>query len=182
MAEQVDYDYQPETSGGKYLSLKNKGDKINIRIADKPISYFVHWVNNKPQRCDDPEDCKTCLEEKSNPKSFDPQQRRKQVFVWPVIDRKDGIAKIFKGGASIFLGLREYALNTKWGDPTKWDVEITRTEIRPKYYSVIPDPDSRTVELTKEELTGVNKLAPLINEVVAGEQEDVDEEKEDLPF
>lgn len=189
IAEYTDYTEQPENStGGKFLNLKAKGDKVNIRIAAKPITYFQHWVEGKPINCPDKATCTTCNElEALSPadaaKKENQDKKRKQVYVWPVIDRADGKAKIFKGGVQIFLGLRKYALSDKWGDPTTWDVVIEREELNPaNYYSVVPDPDSRTVKITKEEQVEIDKLGSLVDSTVMGKEVLDEADTENLPF
>ena len=178
MAEQVDYDYKPDAGGGKFLNLKAKGDKVTIRLVDKPIAYFVHWLDNKPVICEDAKTCQQCVilggfSPEEMKKKENAQLRRRQVFLWPVIDRADDEAKIFKGGINIFLAVGEFALDPKWGgeekDATLFDVTITRTETSlQNFYSVVPDPTSLGKEITKEEKEKVAKLAPLIDDVVSG--------------
>lgn len=190
MAEIVDYDYKPEVDGGKFLNLKKKGDSITIRIANKPISFFVHWKDKKPSICARKVDCKTCnFVYSSAEEAMD--NKRKQVFAWGVIDRADGVAKIFKGGISIFQSIGEFANNPKWGDVTLYDLEITRTEISPaNFYSVVPDPSSKGEELTKEEIAEVAKLDALLDFTTTQNRKDDenapkgDEEvdEKDLPF
>lgn len=186
MATQVDYDYQAESGGGKFLNLKAKGDKVTIRLAAKPITYFVHWLDNKPVICEDKTTCQTCTiisgftaEEMKKKENSD--LRRRQVFIWPVIDRADGQAKVFKAGVGIFIAVGEFARDPKWGgaekDATLFDVTITRTEASPQnYYSVVPDPTSLNKEISEEEKKAVEKLGTLIDSVVSGSEEVSEEE------
>ena len=177
-AQTVDYDYKPESGGGKFLNLKAKGDKITIRLADKPIAYFVHWLDGKPVICKDEKTCKQCVvlgsfTSEEMKKKENAQLRRRQTFLWPVIDRADGEAKIFKGGINIFLAIGEFALDPKWGgkekDATLFDITITRTEASlQNFYSVVPDPTSLGKLITDEEKKEVAKLQPLIEDAVEG--------------
>lgn len=188
-AEQIDYNYVPEVDGGKFLNLRAKGDKIDIRIASKPISYFVHWIDKKPKVCPDRKTCETCNKVyKSSQAEEAMAEKLKQVFCWFVINRADGKAYIYKGGVGIFRSIAEYGKNPKWGDPMLYDLEITRTEIKPQYYSVVPDPSTKGQELTAEELASTKELEPLMDfttttdpKPVVEEQEEVPKE-EDLPF
>lgn len=182
MSEYVDYDYDSGSVGGKFLNLKAKGDKVTIRLADKPIHYFVHWVDNKPIICDDPKTCNTCVvlegfTPEEMKKKENAQLKRRSTFIWPVIDRADGEAKIFKGGISIFLAIGEFAKDPKWGgeekDGTKFDITITRTETSlQNFYSVVPDPTSLGKEITPEEKKAVEGLTMLINSIVTAKIED----------
>ena len=154
--------------------MKQKGDKIVIRLAGKPISYFIHWIDKKPVICPKKADCELC--QKVWPASQIDEamrEKRKQQFAWPVIDRADGQAKIFKAGFAIFSGIGEYAKNPKWGDAMLYDLEITRTELSPaNFYSVVADPTSIGVKLTKEELEEVKKLEPLLDFTTTQDRKD----------
>lgn len=106
-----------------------------------------------------------------------------------MIDRTTGRAYIFKGGIAIFTGIAEFGKNSKWGDPTNYDLEITRTEASPaNFYSVVPDPDSKGVKLTDEEIAESSELDLLLDfttskNVKESNQEVVTEEElKDLPF
>ena len=176
MAEQVDYNYQPEVDGGKFLNLKSKGEKIVIRLADKPISSFRHWINGKPLICEDKKTCETCNKTYNvSDAEVALKEKRQQVFSWLVINRGDGEAYIFKGGIAIFRGISEYGKNPKWGDPINYDLEITRTEIKPQYYSIVPDPGSIGTKLTKDELDKVAKLEPLLDFTTTKDPKQVEE-------
>lgn len=185
MAEKVDYDYKPESGGGKFLNLKAKGDKITVRLADKPVVYFVHWMDDKPVICEDKATCQTCViiagfTPEEMKKKENSQLKRRQTFVWPVIDRADGVAKIFKGGTGIFLSIAVFANDPKWGgaekDATKFDVTITRTETSMQnFYSVVGDPTSLGKEITKEEKADVEKLSTLIDSLTVSEDVEPDE-------
>lgn len=208
MAQQVDYDYQPENGGGKFINLKSKGDKVTMRLVDKPISYFVHWVEDKkPLVCDEPKDCEVCkfldgLTSEELKLKANSQKRRRQTFIWSVIDRADGEAKLFKGGLNVFLAIGEFAKDPNWGgeekDATLFDVTITRTETSlANYYSVVPDPKSLSNNLTAEQKKAAAKLGPLIDAISTGEaaedisadvnpasekKADEEEDTSDLPF
>lgn len=150
MQDDYGYDYEPKV-GGKYLTLKQKGDSITIRIASKPLHKTIHWVSDqsgKPvqvdcekQQPDDP--CKYCafaIQKKSN------RMKAKELFGWIVLDRVDGNKpKVFKAGTQIYLEIRGLANTKAWGNPLGYDLEITRTEEKPKFYNVIPLPDKSVI-------------------------------------
>lgn len=188
MAEYIDYNYSPENDGGKFLNLKNKGDKIVIRIASKPVSYFVHWIDQKPIICPNKAECELC--QKSYPATDSDQaakEKRKQQFVWLVINREDKQAYIYKAGYSVFSQVAEYGLNPEWGDPTNYDVQITRTEIKPMFYAVMALPSSLSVKLTKQELADTAKLSELLDFTTTQNRKDSEKDEETvddakLPF
>lgn len=186
MAEIVDYDYNPETDGGKFLNLKSKGDKITIRLAGKPISYFVHWIDNKPVMCEDKETCEHCLKVWGVSQAEEAiKQKRKQSFAWAVIDRADGVAKIYKAGIAVYRGIKQYGANPKWGDPTLYDIEIERTEVKPQFYTVTPDPSTLGTSITKEEKAEIAKLDALLDFTTTKDRKEEKVEEvgdEDLPF
>jgi hypothetical protein len=176
MPEEVDYEYKPEGAGsGKFLNLKTKGDKVTIRLCSKPIAYFVHWIEGKPQNCEGVNSCPICkelasLSQEDAKKEENAKKRRRQTFIWPVIDRSDGQAKIYKSGVSVFLAIAELAVNPKWGGPdkdaTRFDLEITRTEASlQNFYSIVPDPTSLGKELTEEEKKAAEELRPVMDTV-----------------
>jgi hypothetical protein len=115
------YDYEPEVTGGIFLRMRKKGDKVKIRLASKPVQFRKMY-----------------------------QEKEKQAFAWIVIDREDGTPKVFEAGVSIYLQIRNFALNEDWGDPEKYDFTIERTEASTaNYYAVTPSP--KHSDITAEE-------------------------------
>lgn len=135
---------EKEVGGGKYLSLKEKGQKIVIRIASDPMYTNKHWLTGADGKnvavvCTG-EDCVYCGTKVA------PTDRVKKtpLFAWIVLDRNDNNKpKIFKGGLSIAKDLKDLSNDSEWGDPTKYDVSITRTEEPGKgYYKTVPTRNS----------------------------------------
>src|SRR4030042_3691331 len=143
-----DYDYQPKVGGNKYLTLKSKGDLVDIRIASSPIHKRIHWITNEktrhPQQADhEGQTCQTCDKAEANK---DNRMASKEIFGWVVLDRNDeSKPKIFKGGTSIYLAIKGLAESKAWGDPQGYDIEIKRTEEKPMYYSVTPLPEKSKI-------------------------------------
>ena len=122
VADYIGYDFQPETTSGLFLRLKKKGDKIKIRLVSTPVHFQKEW-----------------------------QGKKREQFAWLVIDRKENIVKVFTSGVSIFLIVKGYAESEDWGNPTKYDLTITRTEeSTANYYRVTPSP--KKTDITEEEL------------------------------
>lgn len=170
-----------QSAGSKFLNLVKKGDQIKVRLATKPQSYFIHWVDGKPEGCTDEATCMVCAEIKLDDSEEGARKRRKQMFVWGVIDREDGEAKVYKAGMAIFREIAKYAKDESWGgtekDATKFDITITRTELSPQqYYTVVADPKSITQEITEEEKKKVDAISTLIDSVLPGESPDAVDE------
>lgn len=167
-----------QQGNSKFLNLVKKDDKIKIRLVTKPQSYFIHWVDGSPTACTrpaagEPKDCDVCMElelvDKTDTEAA--RKRRKQMFVWGVIDRADNEAKVFKAGLQVFKDIAKYAKDESWGGPNKeatlFDITITRTERSPQdYYTVVPDPKSLTKEVTEEETNKVSAISTLIESVL----------------
>lgn len=133
MSNTTDYAYQPKRSVGPYLRLSEKGQSIRIRIASAPF-HFEETFN-------DPEKGETVNER----------------FAWVVIHKEVGedkkvvkTATTFKGGPMIYGAIRDLAMMDDWGDPKGYDLTITRTEEKGKYYTVVPSPNGKP--LSDEEL------------------------------
>ncbi len=113
------YSYEPE-SNSPYLKLSGKGESVKVRLASDPYHFVEEYDGEEQER-----------------------------FAWIVIDRKTGKIRTFKGGVMIYKAIKAYANNEEWGDPTKYDFTITRTEEKGSYYTIAPSPDKS--EITDEE-------------------------------
>ena len=118
------YDYEP-VDNSPYLKLKSKGDKVKIRLASRPIHFQ-----------------ETFEEEGEEPKVS-------EKFAWIVINKDTGDVKVYKAGVMIYKKIKDLALDSEWGDPTTYDITITRTEEKGNYYVLVPSPNKS--EITKEE-------------------------------
>lgn len=153
MPENYGYGFEPKI-GGKFLTLKAKGDRVEIRIASTPLHKTIHWTTDESGNATQVnclgEGCSFC---ENAAKSGNARLTAKEVFGWIVLDREDANKpKIFKSGTSIYLAIKGLADSKGWGDPQGYDIEVTRTEERPTYYKVVPLPD-------KSEITDAEKKA-----------------------
>lgn len=117
------YDFEPTTGNGIYLRLKNKGDRVKIRLVSKPIHYKKEF-----------------------------QGKEMDKFAWLVIDKTDVTnprVKGFEAGVMIYKSIKDFATNPEWGDPTQYDFTIERTEEAGNYYTVVPSPNK--MPLTEDE-------------------------------
>jgi hypothetical protein len=120
----ADFGYDaPASSSSVYLRLKAKGDKARIRIASRPFK-FTEQYEATPDR----------------------PTREAVAHAWVVIHKElvDGkpvaTVKAYKAGAMIYGLIYDLVKNPDWGNPTQYDIEITRTEQEGRYYTVQPLP------------------------------------------
>ena len=167
------YEFEPKMGAGKYLTLKAKGDLIDIRIASNPLHKTIHWTTNEetgsPQQVDhEGETCQYCdkaaaIEEPQAAK----RASAKEVFAWIVLDlNDDSKPKIFKGGTSIYLAIKGLSESKAWGDPQGYNIEIQRTEEKPQFYKVIPLPDKS--EITAAERKSIKEANLNLEEEIGG--------------
>jgi len=113
---QVDWDDNVSTSD--FLKLE-QGDN-QVRLFTKPFRFEVHWIKdgsgvNRKLKCA-LENCPLCK------KGIRAQPR----WLVGVIDRRSGKPKLLEITHQIFLGIRSYNGNSKWGDVNNYDVVIQR--------------------------------------------------------
>lgn len=121
------YGYAPESTGGKYLRLKNKGDSVIFRIVSNPCRFYANIVDGKTG-----------------------DTLRKERFGW-VVAHKEAVTverdgkperetkisiKGFEAGVAIWLAIREFAQDPEYGDPRDYDIKVTRTENAGRYYDI----------------------------------------------
>ena len=150
-------------NGGKYLSLKQRGDSVRIRIVSRPFKFVETFAaseaNGRPAR-------------------------DVARFAWTVIHKEfvDGKAaksvKAFKAGMMVYKLIYDLVVNEDWGDPTLYDLQITRTEEKGRYYTVSPlpkptGPISET-EAALVEAAALDLEAMFLNAPTAGHDEDDD--------
>ncbi len=119
------YDYEPKDTG-LYLKLKKKGDRAKIRLTSVPIHFQEDFEGKANER-----------------------------FAWVVIDKtdpKDIRARAFKAGVMVYKLIKELALNEDWGDPTGYDLTITRTEEQGNYYTLTPSPNKSPLSDDEKQL------------------------------
>jgi len=144
---------EKDSGGGKYLPLKNKNDKVVIRIASEPVYINKHWMigadgKNTAVNCTG-EACVYCG--KDTPPAD--KIKKSPLFAWVVLDRNDNAKpKIFKGPLQIAKSLKDLSTDPEWGDPTGYDVSITRTEEPGSgYYKVVPTKNSTPINDEEKE-------------------------------
>lgn len=118
----VDYD---NGGGGLFLRLKEKGQSVRVRLVSEPL----HWTETTDKITD----------EEGNPKEL-----KKVAWVVILKDLVDGkpvkSVKVYEGGPMVYNAIKALAKSDDWGDPTTYDLTITRTEKQGSYYTVHPNP------------------------------------------
>jgi hypothetical protein len=115
------YDAPDQSNQGKYLTLKKAGDKARIRIVSRPLKF-------------------------SQVQTFEGKSKEAFYRAFIVIHKEivDGkpmkTVKGFKAGPMIYGLIYNYVVSKDWGDPTHYDLEITRTEVKGSFYTVTPIP------------------------------------------
>jgi hypothetical protein len=140
-----DYDFEPREAPSVFLRLKDKGDKVLIRIASPPYREPKIWkADTKAPLA--PEEMLKLKEDHWRTIYRDPDYNVTEVFHWKVIDRESGQAKIFTGTAGVYKQIKDYAEMKGWGDPTTYDFQIERTEEPGRsYYKVTGIPDKEPI-------------------------------------
>lgn len=120
MSETTTYGYKPANTS-KYLRLSSKGEKAVIRIVSNPFIFLESITDQDTGEIQEVE-----------------------RFAWLVIDKTDETkprVRGYRASASVFEKIKKLAENPKWGDPTRYDIEVERTE-QPGagYWAVTPQP------------------------------------------
>jgi hypothetical protein len=136
-----DYAYQPKSSGGNILRLKEKGEKRRLRLATKPYRIESTFKDDKTG-----------------------EETVREQFVWGAIDKteKEPRAVAFVGGLMIYLAVRNLATNDDWGNPNTYDIVVERTEKQGSYYVVTPIAKGMG-PIAKEHLEMIDKLTDEID-------------------
>jgi hypothetical protein len=141
---QVDWDDAHVSTGNDFMKLE-QGSNV-VRIFSKPYQFAVHWVKDtagtsRKVKCAD-KNCPLCK------KGIKAQYR----WLLRVLDRRDNIPKLLEISSQVFLGIKNYVSNPKWGDIKMYDVDIKRG---PKgtqpLYIVMAEPDKGPLSNAEKE-------------------------------
>ena len=117
------YSVSASIGGGIWLRLKQKGDKVRLRIVSS-CCRFTDVYDDK--------------------KTGETNIRKKAA--WLVIHKEPGqdgkakTVKVFVGGPMIYGAIKELDESEDWGDPSNYDITVERTEEAGRYYVVTPLP------------------------------------------
>jgi len=162
MTSGYDVDYG-NGSGGVFLRLKEKGQQIRVRLVSEPL----HYIDTLP----------------------DGKELKK--VAWVVIHKElvDGkphkSVKVYEAGPMVFNAIKALVKSEDWGDPTQYDLTITRTEKEGSYYTVHPNPKPMG-PLSEDEAALVAEAGLVLKDMVGPERKTkkAEAEGEDLedPF
>lgn len=104
----------PQGSGGTYLKLED-GKPVKLRLVSDPYIYYAQF------------------------KPTDPIQTK---YAWAVYNHDEDKGQILQLPVTAFRQIQELATDKEWGDPSKYDIKITRTGtgLETKY-SIIGSPN-----------------------------------------
>lgn len=157
------WDREPIQPPSVWLKLKTKGESVDLRIAAPPLREVVVWPEEDGQPKVDPELIRELTSGQWLRLKSSPDYKVTEVFPLLVIDRADGMAKIFRASGAIYSEIRKWAMNPKWGNPMGYDLTITRTEKPGSYWDVQPDPNKTDLmqsEVEKVKALNLSKLLP----------------------
>lgn len=182
-----DYDYDPKDKPSAYLRLKRQGDSAVIRIASAPYRKPTVWKLNETKPLPDDEVLKV-TESQWFQIYGNPDFNVNEAFLWLVIDRSDGQARIYSASPGVYKTIKEYAEMPEWGDPQGYDLKVERTEEPGRgYYKVtaLPNKDPLTQRdlerLTDLKFEEKEPVARKLNEKQVDYLPDTDQEFGEAP-
>lgn len=140
----------------KDLFLRLAKGSNELRLVTAPFQYLVHKVKKDPTNPKDFGQKVGCSQLHGSCPLCDAQDKAKPRWFYGVIDRKTGTYKVLDVSFAVFSAIRKLARNTaRWGDPTKYDIDIiVDPDGSPmSYYSVQPiskEPLSATDQQLKD--------------------------------
>jgi hypothetical protein len=108
----------------KDLFLRLSEGSNEVRLITRPYQYLVHKYKKEPNNPKDYGTKVPCSAIHGNCPLCNQGNSAKPRWLLGVIERKAGSYKILDVGYAVFQQIRKLAKNQKWGDPTKYDVDI----------------------------------------------------------
>jgi len=108
----------------KDLFLRLLEGSNEIRLVTRPYQYLVHKHKKDPQNPKDFGIKVACSAIHGSCPLCSQGNAAKPRWLLGVIERKTGSYKILDVGYAVFQQIRKLAKNQKWGDPTKYDLDI----------------------------------------------------------
>jgi hypothetical protein len=128
--------HKPANSGGLFLKLQG-GDTVKLRIFSEPAIF------------------ESVFEKEGEETNISTR------YAWLVWNQDEQAAQILQQSASVFNQIAQLARDEDWGDPTEYDVKISRegTGFSDTKYTVNPSPNREPLsEAAKAALSEINLL------------------------
>ncbi len=124
--------HKPATGSGNFFALED-GKTTRIRIQSQPYIYRDEF------------------------KQPDGTVKASNRYAWLIYNHDEGKAQVLKQSATFFSTLAAIAKDIDFGDPTGYDLKVTRTGTGTETkYQIVPAP--KTIELTTDMLGAVAGL------------------------
>lgn len=115
------YDAQTSQTSGLYCRLKQKGQKVRLRLVSSCYRYTDVLTKDGVRK-----------------------ELRKTAWIAilkELVDNKPvKRVVVFQSSPMVYGAVKDLNESPDWGDPTHYDIEVTRTEMDGKYYVVVPLP------------------------------------------
>ena len=135
------YSNSDKKTNQKDLFLRLDEGSNEMRIITQPFQYLVHKYKKDPNNPKDFGQKVSCSAIHGSCALCDSGDKAKPRWLLGVISRKTGTYKILDVSFAVFSQIRKLARNTaRWGDPTKYDIDIVvdKNGGATGYYSVQP--------------------------------------------
>jgi hypothetical protein len=130
-----------KNTNNKDLFLRLEEGSNELRLVTAPFQYLVHKYKKDPTNPKDFGQKIMCSQIHGSCPLCDAGDKAKPRWFYGVISRKTGTYKILDISFAVFSQVRKLARNTqRWGDPTKYDIDIVvdKNGGATGYYSVQP--------------------------------------------
>ncbi len=108
----------------KDLFLRLTEGSNELRLVTRPYQYLVHKYKKEPNNPKDYGTKIACSAIHGSCPLCNQGNQAKPRWLLGVIDRKSGSYKVLDVGYAVFQQIRKLAKNAKWGDPTKYDIDV----------------------------------------------------------
>lgn len=140
----------------KDLWLRLSEGENEVRLVTAPFQYLVHKYKKDPTNPKDFGQKINCSQLHGSCPLCEANDKAKPRWFYGVIDRKTGTYKVLDVSFAVFSSIRKLARNPKWGDPTKYDIniQVDKNGGATGYYSVQPlskEPLSATDQKIKDD-------------------------------
>lgn len=130
-----------DKKNAKDLFLRLEEGSNELRLVTQPYQYLVHKIKKDPEDKKDFGQKVMCSAAHGSCPACAEGDKAKQRWLLGVISRKTGTYKVLDISFAVFSQIRKLARNTqRWGDPTKYDIDIVvdKNGGATGYYSVQP--------------------------------------------